>query len=192
MGLRYRGSRAVAARLTPGVRRPGQWLPRREAAWWVMFGPWCLYVMWRPWAGMFPAVLARAGSERSEEDIEFPNLWSKALKQLSLGVEAGKPLPPLPADSSVLKKFPRLLEFLTATQYDNGSPRAPGRLWLDSDLIAFTMTLFEPSGFARVRLRASSLDDLLMLAEKHLGSENPAWEDDQYARDRAAEKKKKK
>lgn len=192
MMRRYLGADVVPTRSSPGVRRPGQWLPRREASWYIAYGPFLLSVRYRRWGGLFLSRLVRLVGKDAASETVFPNLWSVKMKQLSIGGEPGKALPPLPSDSVVLKKFPRLMEFLTHTTYDNGAPRAPGRLWLDSDLIAFTLTLFEPSAFARVRIRAASLDDLLTLAEKHLGSDNPAWEDDQYARERAAEKKKKK
>jgi hypothetical protein len=113
------------------------------------------------------------------------------MKKLSMGGDDAGKLPSLSAESVVWKKLPRLCEFLTANVYEDGSPRAPGRLWLDQDGIGFTLTLFEPSAFARVRLRAATLDDVMTLANTHLGMENAPWEADQYARDKAQQKKKK-
>jgi hypothetical protein len=113
------------------------------------------------------------------------------MKKLSMGAEDVSKLPPLSAESAHLKKVPRLCEFLTAVVYEDGSPRVPGRLWWDQDGLAFTMTLFEASSFARVRLRAATIDDLLVLANTHLAMENAPWEADQYARDKATAKKKK-
>jgi hypothetical protein len=113
------------------------------------------------------------------------------VKKLSMGGDDAGKLPSLSAESVIWKKLPRLCEFLTANVYEDGSPRAPGRLWLDQDGIGFTLTLFEPSAFARVRLRAATLDDVMTLANTHLGMENAPWEADQYARDKAQQKKKK-
>lgn len=87
--------------------------------------------------------------------------------------------------------MPRIPLFLVETTYEDGSPRSPGRLWLDNDGVAFTITLFEPTAFARVRIRGNTLDDAFALANAHLGMESAPWETDQYARDRAAGKKKK-
>ncbi len=113
------------------------------------------------------------------------------MKKLAMGAETGAALPPLSAESTILKKLPRVCEFLTATVYDDGSPRSCGRVWLENDGIAFVCSLFEPAAFARVRLRAATIDDVLMLAQAHLGMEAAPWEADTWARDRAATKKKK-
>lgn len=113
------------------------------------------------------------------------------MKKLSVAGETGGVLPPLSSESKLFVKLPRLSLFLVETTYEDGSPRAPGRLWLDNDGLAFTITLFEPSAFARVRLRANTLDDTFALANAHLGLESAPWEADQYAREKAAQKKKK-
>jgi hypothetical protein len=113
------------------------------------------------------------------------------MKKLSMGAEGGEGLAPLPGESVVLKRFPLLCQFLAVTKYDDGTPRLRGRVWFESDAIAYVITLMEPTACARVRLRGASIDDTLALAEKHLSIENAPWEVDQYARDRQAMKKKK-
>jgi hypothetical protein len=113
------------------------------------------------------------------------------MKKLSMGEGDGAKLPPLSKESATFKKLPNLCEFLSAVAYEDGSARAPGRLWLDNDGVAYTVTLFEPSAFARVRIRGNTLDDALALAERHLSLDSAPWEADQYAREKAAGKKKK-
>lgn len=185
------GSRVFACRERSGVARPGQWLPGRDVRYWFHWRGSVVWVQWQPHRGLFPLAKHRYEGGGLVLVEEFPSLWSRALKKFTVGVEQGKPLPPLSAESKVLAKLPRLRAFLTDTQYEDGSPRAPGRLWLDQDGVGFTITLFEPSAFARVRLRAATLDDVFALCDVHLGAENAPWEVDQYARDRAAGKKKK-
>jgi hypothetical protein len=113
------------------------------------------------------------------------------MKRISLGTSVGLPTVPLSADSVVFKKFPLTRHFMTAVAYEDGSPRQPGRIWWENDGVAFTAVLMDPTGCARVRLRAATIDDLWTAVEAHLGAENAPWEVDQYARDRAAKKGKK-
>jgi hypothetical protein len=145
----------------------------------------------KPWMGLVCLNSRKIGSLNLDEVNRFPNLESKKMKRLSIGGDAGAPLPPLSPESKILVKVPRISLFLVETSYEDGSPRSPGRLWIDNDGTAFTITLFEPTAMARVRIRGNTLDDALGLANAHLGMESAPWEVDQYARDKAAGKKKK-
>lgn len=185
------GSRVFAARERSGVAKPGQWLPGRDARYWFHATGCVVWVQWQPHRGLFPLASHRVEDGDLVLLAEYPSLWSKAMKKFTVGTGDGQQLPPLSAESKLLHKLPRLRAFLTDTQYEDGSPRAPGRLWLDQDGVGFTITLFEPTAFARMRLRAATLDDVFALCDVHLGAENAPWEVDQYARDRAAGKKKK-
>lgn len=183
--------RVFLARRKPGVAKPSQWLPRSERYFVWRSASRDVLVLWKPFVGICPLSSVPAGSLGTVGINQYVNLESRKMKKLSMNLGEGVALPALPAESAVLKKFPRLCEFMVNTSYDDGSPRAPGRLWMDNDGVALTVTLFEPSGFARVRLRASTLDEAFALAERHLANEGAVWEVDQYARDRAAGKKKK-
>lgn len=192
MGLRFRYADLVPRRHGPGVVKRRQTVGSRERGWWIQLPPFALYVRWRPWGGLMPCILAAIGSGTEEDDTKFPNLWSARMKRLTTSVQEGLPLPPLSGESVVFKKFSRFREFMAARVYEDGSPRKPGRVWIESDNIAYTATLFEQSGFGRMRFRAQTLDDLLTVIEAFLAQEQPQWEDDQFARDRAAEKNTKK
>lgn len=187
----YLYGRAFYPRASRGVVKPGQWLPSKEASYWLPWnGKWILCTF-QPHRGLYPCGLYRREGSDMVEELEFPSLRSKAMKKVSVGVEPGKPLPPLSEESAVLKRCPRLRSFLTATSYEGGELRAPGRLWLENDGVGFRVTLFEPSALARVALRAATLDDAFAMIEAFLGADSPPWEVDQWARDRAATKKKK-
>jgi len=175
-----------------GIRRPNQWLPYREQMYWYRYAHLWLSFRFQPYRGLYPVASYKfVGSDLVTINV-FPDLRSKVLKKFSVGVEQNSPLPPLSDESVVLKKFPRVCQFLTATSYDDGSPRAPGRVWIDNDGIGFTVTLMEPTAYARVRLRAATIDDTFRVMEAHLNAENAPWEVDQYARERAEQKKSKK
>lgn len=192
MERRFRYSDVASFRKTPGVKKRGQTIGSREKGWWIEWPPFMLYVRWRPWGGLMPSTLVRIGAGEDADDYQFPSLWSVQMKKLTTGVGTGEKLPPLSADSVIFKKFPRYREFISAREYDDGSPRLPGRVWLDSDNLAFTATIFERSGFGRMRFRAQSQDDLFAAIEAFLSQENPQWEDDDFAREKAAEKNSKK
>jgi len=184
-------ARAFNPRKGVGVAKPSQWLPSKSAEYWFAFRDVWLLVTFQPHRGMYPVALYRRVKGAMVKEHEFPSLWSRAMKKLSLGADSSSPLPPLSGESKLFGKLPRFRAFLTDNQYEDGSPRAPGRVWLDQDGVGFTLTLFEPSAMARVRFRAATLDDVYALAETHLGNDSAPWEIDQYARDKAAGKKKK-
>lgn len=190
MPRRFRGSRVYAARATRGVIRPSQWFGRKEVWYFLEVGQLLVQFVFRPFQGCIPINSARASGHEQRDVLTFPDVRSLRLKKISLGGADGGDEFPLNPDSTILKKLPRFLEFLTTKKYADGTPRKPGRFWFESDGVAFTLTLFEATAFARVRLRAASVDDAFMAAEKHLGAEDAPWENDEYARDREAKKKK--
>lgn len=192
MGLRFRFADLMRVRKTPGVAKRRRTVGLRETAWWIEYPPFYLMVRWRRWGGMMPCVLTRIGSGLDAEDYTYPNLWSAAMKRLTTDVKPGEKLPPLSSDSVVYKKFPRYREFMSARTYDDGTPRLPGRAWFDSDNLAYTAVIFERTGFGRMRFRAQTQDDLMALIEAFLAQEQPQWEDDEYAREKLAEKSVKK
>lgn len=185
------GIPVYVTRAETGVARPREWMKKRSAKYLFAYRGKLLLAQYQPFRGMFPVAFQRVVDGGLVDDIEFPSLWSKSMKKVSLGTDAAAPLPPLSGESVVLKKFPRLREFLSVTAYDDGSARAPGRMWLDSDGTAFVITLFETSAMVRARFRANALDDVIQLAEIFLAMESPPWEIDQWARERVATKKKK-
>lgn len=192
MGRRFRGCRVYAARLKGGVTRPGQWFGKKDVWYYLSFGDRLLQFVYRPFQGCIPISLSRVSGHEERETIVFPDVRSKAMKRVSVGAGDSGDDFPLNCESKIFGKLPNFLAFLTVKKYDDGSPRKPGRIWLESDGVAYTLTLFEGSAYARVRLRAASIDDAYAAAEKHLASDNPPWEPDDYARQRDVEKKKKK
>lgn len=187
----FLGMKLCWPRQRPGAARPGQWVGGREKRWIIVLPHAYLMVVWTPYRGVTPVALSSSLTNDVSEMQFFPEVRSKKMKKLSIGGDEKTPIPAMAAESKIFKNFPRLLEFWTATTYEDGSPRAPGKHWFDQDGVGYTLTLFEPSGYAKMRLRAAVIDDTYTLAEKALGSENPPWEVDQYARDKAAGKKKK-
>lgn len=189
---RFRFSDVSSCRKTPGVRKRRQTIGRREKSWWIEYPPFLLLVRWRPWGGLMPSILTRIGAIGDADDYTFPDLWSAKMKKMSMAIPAGGALPSLSVESKLFAKFPRYREFMSARSYDDGSPRLPGRVWFESDNIAYTATIFERSGFGVMRFRAQTMDDIYVAIEAFLSQETPQWEDDAYGREKAAEKNSKK
>jgi len=174
------GSKVLAPASRVRRLKPSQWLPKYTKRYWYVFGDLYIRFRFQPIRGLYPEGTFHRKSGAMIPVVMFPDLWSKSMKKFSMGIDKSAPLPALPAASAVLKKFPLLCQFMTATAYDDGSPRAPGRVWFENDGIAMVVVLMEPTAFARVRLRAGTIDDMYTVAEMHLGTENAPWEVDQW------------
>jgi hypothetical protein len=179
-------------RTAAGVARPGQWCPQYSTRYAFDVGGKVLLVEYRPWRGFDALALYVPVLSGYQQTMEFSDWSNEKMKKRSLGMGEGEKLPALSGESVVLKRFPRVREFLTAIYYDDGSARSTGVIWLKTDSLAFAVTLLDPDACARITARAQSIDDALTLAEKLLDAENAPWELDRYAAERAMKGKKKK
>jgi hypothetical protein len=92
----------------------------------------------------------------------------------------------------LLAKLPLLREFLSAGQYEDGSPRTPGNMRIGSQGVLWEITLQDPDALARLTFRGQELDKTLLMAETYLGAEDAPWETDRYLAEKAAATPKKK
>lgn len=106
-------------------------------------------------------------------------------------VNVGACAPALPATSVLLAKLPAIREFLSATGYDDGSPRVPGYLTLRNRGHSYEITLYDPDAGLRLPARGPDLDKTLLLAEQLLGVQEAPWEVDNYLTEQLAKKSKK-
>lgn len=114
-----------------------------------------------------------------------------ALKRRDVTAGAGYVAPALTADSKLLGKLPAIMEFLTATAYEDGSPRTPGYMWVSNRTAAFEVTLFDPDGCCKLPCLGKNLDEAFALLEAHLRGDLPPWQQDGFLVKKAAEKKRK-
>lgn len=99
--------------------------------------------------------------------------------------------PEASSETAYLVLNPLLIEFLTATSYDDGAPRVPGYFTVRIRGTEWEMTLYDPDGGVRLPLRAPCVDDVMTAAEAALGTENSSWEPDQYLLKQLAQRPKK-
>jgi hypothetical protein len=114
-----------------------------------------------------------------------------ALKRRDVGAGTSYIAPALTADSKLLGKLPALMEFLTATAYEDGTARTPGYMWVSNRTAAFEVTLFDPDGCSKLPCLGKTLDDAFALLESHLRGDNPPWQQDGFLVKKAQEKKRK-
>lgn len=94
-------------------------------------------------------------------------------------------------DTVVLKACPHVVQHLAVVRYDDGTPRRPGRLFLETVGAFFKLILKDQEAGLEMILSAPTIDDVFALADLMLASDTPPWQPDPFARDRASGAKKK-
>ena len=101
-------------------------------------------------------------------------------------------LPALPSTSTHLPKLPALREFLSATKYDDDTPRTPGYVTVRNRVTTYEVTVYDPDSASRLSCRGPTLDAALALVEQLLGVEEAPWEPDNYLASQQTKSKPKK
>lgn len=120
-----------------------------------------------------------------------PEVWTVPIKR-RVPLAEPVPIPALSVATKHLAKVPHLLEFVSATAYEDGAKREPGYITLRNRYIEWEVTLYDPDAGARLPVRGRTLDDVLQLVEQLLVSADVQWEADHYLMDRLKKKPRKK
>jgi len=173
-------------------RRGHRKLTRRSCRYWLLGEGWSLLVDWVPHEGLWPWKLHRGAPDGPVLiDRSRPPKGMTVKKKVALGL-VGAPIPALPLDSVVLKRYPRVLEHLIVTAYDDGTARQPGALRIDNRIIALVLTLYDPDSGMRLPVNGLTVDDCLALANKLLEAPDCPWEVDRYLTEQLQKKEKNK
>jgi len=173
-------------------RKPCQWLPRREKWFYYRRGIHLWLLHWKPYGGIW-LVAERSGDERSVPHTVTPRRTREVgIKRRPSEAATGAPPPAAKATSVLLAKLPALREWLTATTYEDGSARQPGKLAIEVYGQTWSVLLRDPDAAARMNVRGEELDKTLMLVEQLLGVEEAPWERDNWLAGQLAKKGKKK
>lgn len=186
------GITVLTFRGTPAIRRRGRYLPSSgERFHWVATRDWWLFVWWRKGIGWRLITQCEAVPPHRVIGVPWDNVErSMAIRKREALGEAQK-IPALDPAGKYLVKCPMLLEFVSATAYEDGSVRQPGYFTLRNRLIEWEVTVYDPDAGARMAVRARSLDQVFVGLETLLGSPDAPWEPDQYLLGRLPKKKKK-
>lgn len=94
-------------------------------------------------------------------------------------------------ESVILSKLHPIVKSLAVVRYDDGDPRTPGKLFIETMGSAWKATMTDPDTCAKLQVVAQTLDDALSLLSLLLEAEDTPWEIDQYAMARAKAARKK-
>lgn len=94
-------------------------------------------------------------------------------------------------DTAVLKACPHVVQHLAVVRYDDGTPRRPGRLFLETVGAFYKLILKDQETGLEMVLSAPTIDDVFALADLMLASDTPPWQPDPFARQHASGSKKK-
>lgn len=162
-------------------RRVSQWCPRHRQTNLHVEAVlrWYLY-RWSPRVGWECVASGIKGQPVTTPTTLYLTHRELAMKRRNAPASTGVIQPALPAASVMLGKLPAIREFLTATEYEDKSPRTPGYITIRNRQVTFEATLYDPDSGSRLSARAAKLDDVLALLEQLLGVEEAPWEIDSY------------
>jgi len=93
-------------------------------------------------------------------------------------------------ETKLFKDCPQFVSHLTTTRYDDGTPRQPGWVSIQTRGAAWIVTVKDPDAGAKLNATGNTLDDALALAELLLSSEEAPWEVDPFLQGQQKKKKK--
>lgn len=183
-----------------GVWRPG-WcrkrvrhrVPKWRATFFKIVTPrdWEL-LSWLPRAGWWLLSAGLKGQPDGRPYYECPRPEEDAMKRRLKTEGAQFIMPAAPSASVLLGKLPAIREFISATEYDDKTPREPGYLTIRTVGTQWQVTLYDPDSGSRLPVRAAELDKALLLAEQMIGVEEAPWEPDRYLTELLAKRSRKK
>lgn len=117
--------------------------------------------------------------------------WGTKVKKRSRTQPDAKPPESLASLlSKLFEQLPNLIQHMATTRYDDGTPRQPGTMMIQTMGAAWKIVLKEKDGKMEMNVVGNTLDDALVLAELYAGSDDAPWEPDNWARQQETRKKK--
>lgn len=95
-----------------------------------------------------------------------------------------------PLESVIFGKLPNVMAHLCVCRYEDGQPRRPGRMFIETSGAFFKVVLKEPDDGLEMLLNAPTIDDVLALSDLMLGAEKAPWAPDPFAKGRPGPGKK--
>lgn len=144
-----------------------------------------------PWTGTWVVAVDR------HDDPKPVRIWTnpvplaeRRMRKLAstTGIVA---IPQLPGVSKIFAKCPRVLEFMSATAYDDGSPRKPGYLTWRNRGHCYELTAYDPDSGLRLPVSGPDVDHVYGALEGLLGAPDAPWQVDDYLMGQLTKKKRK-
>lgn len=171
--------------------RPRRWLPRAFCQldlWWVDKVVELVYV---PHVGY----VARRWRYR---DVPGGQWWEYLVPEVRVKKKSPSAAPApgdgpkhiAPMESNVFHKLHNIVAHCAITRYDDGDPRRPGWITVQTLGSAWKVMVKDPDGCCQMSAIGNTLDDALALADLLLGSEDAPWEPDPFLKRQESGKKK--
>lgn len=93
--------------------------------------------------------------------------------------------------TAMLGKHQGLIEHMAVRRYDDGTPRTPGRVMIETVGSMWKMTLKDPDTRQQLFVLAATIDDAITMAGLLCEAEDAPWEPDPWARDVGPKKSRK-
>jgi len=189
----FRSVKVLTCGRRAAIRHGSQRLPQRgDRHYYLALSRVWLLMRWRAHRGYILCALCSAhGPEH-----EVVERWSYGDEKMPLKKRlATGELPPIPAlsvETLLFRKCPMLVEFCSATAYEDGSARQPGYFTLRNRTIEYELTVYDPDAGMRITCSAASLDNVFAGMEALLKAPDAPWMVDRYLWERKPKEKKKK
>lgn len=93
--------------------------------------------------------------------------------------------------TTMLGKHQGLIEHMAVRRYDDGQPRTPGRMMLETVGSMWKLTLKDPDTRQQLFVLAATIDDAITMAALLCEAEDAPWEPDPWAKDLGPKKSRK-
>jgi len=193
IGMRSLGTVVRQLRAAPGPgprrRKPQYW---KETYLIYQYRNRWYHLYWHPYKGCQFIGSSIIGAPRPERTFLSTDEGVHRMKRRSPIKGSNVVMPALSAESKLLGKCAQLVEFITATAYEDGTPRTPGYLWFNNRGHLFECTLFDPDSGGRISMVGKTIDDTLAAADTILRAAEAPWLPDRFLTEQLEKKSKKK
>jgi len=145
----------------------------------VMPRRWYL-LRWSPRVGWQLTASGLTGSPVTEADYQSDPEELNVKRRQAPAAGENSIAPALSMTSTVLAKLPALREFVSATQYEDNTPRVPGYFTLRNRGASYELTVYDYDSGCRLAVCAPELDKVFLLMEQLLGVVDAPWEHDRW------------
>lgn len=132
--------------------------------------------------------------DRSSANVKKILATDEARRMAKRIEAAGGGLPalvPLADGGEWTQRYPLLTGYLVDSNYDDGSVRRPGRMFVTAERGSWTVTLKDPDAGIELTVSVDKPEEMLAALEAALSTPQPPWRVDPWAKPRAKPKAKK-
>ena len=172
-------------------KKPCRWLPKSDACFYLWLDRLTRFDLhWNPKRGITLAAVHLRPLAEVPRVVDGYRM-GEMMKRRSTQSEPGKVQKHLAAmESDFFSRLVALIEHVACTAYDDGSPRKVGWWTLRTVGAAYQIEAKDPDTCSRLVVTGATLDEVLILTDTLLSSEEAPWEPDPWLTQAAKKGKK--